>query len=77
MLLFWSYTFNYILVLISPVCRLRLVMPPTLFFTLSFPMTRLAYLIFPVNMANGIIAGAFTFCEYGRLSTPLLPNLYF
>jgi 4-hydroxysphinganine ceramide fatty acyl 2-hydroxylase len=47
-----------------PMDRLRLVMPPPLFFFLSFPMTRLAYLIFPVPIANAIIAGAFTFCEH-------------
>jgi 4-hydroxysphinganine ceramide fatty acyl 2-hydroxylase len=46
-----------------PMDRLRLVMPPPLFFFLSFPMTRLGYLLFPVSIANGIIAGAFTFCE--------------
>lgn len=43
-------------------CRLRLVMPPPMFAALSFPMTRLAYLLFPVNFANGIISGSFTFC---------------
>jgi 4-hydroxysphinganine ceramide fatty acyl 2-hydroxylase len=43
--------------------RLRLVMPPTLFFLLSYPFTQLAHLIFPKPIANGIISGAFTFCE--------------
>ncbi|CAO1630397.1 unnamed protein product [Jaminaea pallidilutea] len=43
-----------------PMDRLRLVMPPLLFFVLSYPFTRLAYLIFPTAaLANGIIAGAF------------------
>jgi uncharacterized membrane protein YjdF len=41
--------------------RLRLVMPPVLFAALSFPFTRLAYLLFPTWMANGIISGSFTF----------------
>lgn len=41
--------------------RLRLVMPPTLFAMLQFPMTRLAYALFPVHLANAIIAGAFFF----------------
>ncbi|KNZ79361.1 Ceramide very long chain fatty acid hydroxylase SCS7 [Termitomyces sp. J132] len=44
-----------------PMDRLRLVMPPALFFTLQTPMTRLAHLLFPPAMANGIISGAFTF----------------
>jgi hypothetical protein len=39
-------------------------MPPPLFAALSFPMTRLAYFLFPVNMANGIISGGFAFCMY-------------
>lgn len=43
-----------------PMDRLRLVMPPLLFFVLSFPFTRLAYSIFPTAaFANGVIAGAF------------------
>lgn len=41
--------------------RLRLVMPPLLFVVLSYPFTRLAYALFPVAYANGIIAGAFAF----------------
>lgn len=45
--------------------RLRLVMPPTLFFVLQLPFTQLAYVLFPVAVANGIIAGAFTFCKSG------------
>lgn len=43
--------------------RLRLVMPPALFAALSLPFTQLAHAIFPAAMANGVIAGAFTFCE--------------
>ena len=45
-----------------PMDKYRLVMPPTLFAALQFPFTQLAYKLFPVAMANGIIAGAFTFC---------------
>ena len=41
--------------------RLRLVMPPLLFFVLETPFTKLAHTIFPTAVANGIIAGAFTF----------------
>ncbi|KAM5533569.1 hypothetical protein V8D89_012785 [Ganoderma adspersum] len=44
-----------------PMDRLRLVMPPVLFVVLSTPMTKLAHLIFPTAMANGVISGAFTF----------------
>jgi hypothetical protein len=43
--------------------RLRLVMPPVLFMTLSFPMTQLAHVLFPTAMANGTISGSFVFCE--------------
>lgn len=42
-----------------PMDRMRLVMPPLLFFVLSFPFTRLAYALFSVAFANGVIAGAF------------------
>ena len=38
-------------------------MPPVLFTVLSFPFTRLAYVLFPTAMANGIISGAFAFCK--------------
>jgi hypothetical protein len=38
-------------------------MPPTLFFILETPFTQLAHALFPRAVANGIIAGAFTFCE--------------
>ncbi|KAK7451131.1 fatty acid alpha-hydroxylase [Stygiomarasmius scandens] len=44
-----------------PMDRLRLVMPPTLFAALEWPFTRLAYILFPTAVANGIISGAFTF----------------
>ncbi|KAF7761528.1 hypothetical protein Agabi119p4_9520 [Agaricus bisporus var. burnettii] len=44
-----------------PMDQLRLVMPPLLFFTLQLPFTQLAYVLFPVAMANGIISGSFTF----------------
>lgn len=44
-----------------PMDRLRLVMPPTLFFVLETPFTNLAHAIFPKAVANGIISGAFTF----------------
>ncbi|KAF9017565.1 oxidoreductase [Hymenopellis radicata] len=44
-----------------PMDRLRLVMPPILFAILQFPITQLIYKLFPVAVANGIIAGAFTF----------------
>ncbi|CAL1708867.1 unnamed protein product [Somion occarium] len=40
---------------------LRLVMPPLLFTTLSYPFTQLAHAIFPTAVANGTIAGAFAF----------------
>ena len=43
--------------------RLRLVMPPTLFFLLSFPVTRLAHALFPAAFSNGAISGAFVFCK--------------
>ncbi|KAG8966717.1 fatty acid alpha-hydroxylase, partial [Tulasnella sp. 427] len=59
--------------------RLRLVMPPVLFFTLSFPFTRLAYILFPTAMANGIIAGSFAFyvlydCMHYALHHTKLPQ---
>jgi hypothetical protein len=38
-------------------------MPPTLFFLLSFPVTRLAHALFPAAFANGAISGAFVFCK--------------
>ena len=36
-------------------------MPPTLFTALQFPFTQLAYAVFPLFVANGVIAGAFFF----------------
>jgi 4-hydroxysphinganine ceramide fatty acyl 2-hydroxylase len=47
--------------LLSQMDRMRLVMPPLLFTALQAPFTKLAHSIFPNWMANGIIAGAFTF----------------
>jgi 4-hydroxysphinganine ceramide fatty acyl 2-hydroxylase len=38
-------------------------MPPLLFFVLEWPFTRLAYAIFPLPVANGVISGAFGMCE--------------
>ncbi|KAG8681508.1 fatty acid alpha-hydroxylase, partial [Ceratobasidium sp. 395] len=62
-----------------PMDRLRLVMPPILFASLSFPFTRLAYLLFPVAVANGIISGAFAFyvlydCMHYALHHTKLPQ---
>ncbi|KDN37932.1 putative SCS7-required for hydroxylation of ceramide [Tilletiaria anomala UBC 951] len=42
-----------------PMDRLRLVMPPLLFFVLQVPFTKLGHIIFPASIANGIISGAF------------------
>ena len=42
-------------------------MPPLLFVVLSTPMTKLAHMIFPTAMANGVIAGSFTFCKRAHL----------
>ena len=39
-------------------------MPPALFGALQLPFTQLAYVLFPTPVANGIIAGAFTFCKF-------------
>ncbi|KAJ7057832.1 hypothetical protein C8F01DRAFT_324686 [Mycena amicta] len=44
-----------------PMDRLRLVMPPILFFSLQAPFTRLAHILFPAAVANGVISGAFAF----------------
>ncbi|CAK5272276.1 unnamed protein product [Mycena citricolor] len=44
-----------------PMDRLRLVMPPLLFTVLQAPFTRLAHILFPAAVANGIISGAFAF----------------
>jgi len=49
--------------LLNSLLRLRLVMPPVLFLTLSLPMTQLAHVLFPTAMANGTISGSFVFCE--------------
>lgn len=45
-----------------PMDRMRLVMPPVMFFALSYPFTQLAHAIFPAPMANCVIAGSYTFC---------------
>jgi 4-hydroxysphinganine ceramide fatty acyl 2-hydroxylase len=39
-------------------------MPPILFAALQFPFTRLAYVLFPTAVANGIISGSFAFCQF-------------
>ena len=54
-------------------------MPPVLFTVLSFPFTRLAYILFPVPMANGVISGAFAFCKNHNSSTtiPKFTQTYF
>lgn len=62
-----------------PMDQLRLVMPPTLFFMLETPFTKLAHVLFPKAMANGIIAGAFTFymlydCMHYALHHTRLPQ---
>ncbi|KAG8905496.1 fatty acid alpha-hydroxylase [Tulasnella sp. 403] len=62
-----------------PMDRLRLVMPPALFFSLSYPFTQLAHLLFPRPIANGIISGAFTFyvlydCMHYALHHTKLPQ---
>lgn len=62
-----------------PMDRLRLVMPPTLFFMLETPFTNLAHLIFPKAVANGIISGAFAFyilydCMHYALHHTRLPQ---
>jgi 4-hydroxysphinganine ceramide fatty acyl 2-hydroxylase len=46
-------------------------MPPTLFFLLSFPFTRLAYVLFPTAWANGIISGSFAFCKFNTFIKPV------
>ena len=51
------------LIILSWCSRLRLVMPPPMFTILQFPFTQLAYTLFPVAVANGIISGSFTFCK--------------
>lgn len=64
------------------ISRLRVVMPPPLFAMLEWPMTRLAYKLFPLPVANGIISGAFVFCKsdhkqpmYQWLTYPLLKDI--
>ncbi|KAK8845572.1 hypothetical protein IAR55_006287 [Kwoniella newhampshirensis] len=58
----WAITLHFLLHGVHhylPMDRLRLVMPPLLFFVLQTPFTRLAHLLFPKAIANGIISGAF------------------
>lgn len=50
-------------------------MPPFMFAALSFPMTQLAHTLFPPAMANGVIAGAFSFCELCRVFLIFLAEL--
>ncbi|KAL7418698.1 fatty acid alpha-hydroxylase [Cryptotrichosporon argae] len=62
-----------------PMDRLRLVMPPTLFFILETPFTKLAHVVFPKAVANGVIAGAFAFyilydCMHYALHHTRLPQ---
>ncbi|KAF5345306.1 hypothetical protein D9758_008456 [Tetrapyrgos nigripes] len=62
-----------------PMDRLRLVMPPTLFAALEWPFTRLAYILFPTAIANGIISGSFAFyvlydCMHYALHHTQLPT---
>ena len=54
-------------------------MPPLLFLVLSYPFTRLAHLLVPAPIANGIIAGAYTFyilydCMHYALHHTRLPQ---
>ncbi|CDZ98463.1 fatty acid-2 hydroxylase [Phaffia rhodozyma] len=61
-----------------PMDGLRLVMPPVMFFVLEYPFTNLAHMILPAWMANGVIAGAFTFyvgydCMHWALHHTKLP----
>lgn len=44
-----------------PMDKLRLVMPPLLFFVLQYPFTKLFWAILPQNLADAAIAGGFTF----------------
>jgi 4-hydroxysphinganine ceramide fatty acyl 2-hydroxylase len=43
-----------------PMDHYRLVMPPVMFATLSFPMLFVAHAVFPAAMANSVIAGSYT-----------------
>lgn len=58
----WAITLHFLLHGVHhylPMDRLRLVMPPLLFFVLETPFTKLAHVLFPKAIANGIISGAF------------------
>ena len=66
----WALTLHFLLHGVHhylPMDRLRLVMPPLLFFVLSYPFTQLAHVLFPTAMANGTIAGAFAFCKWSTV----------
>ncbi|KAI3626686.1 4-hydroxysphinganine ceramide fatty acyl 2-hydroxylase [Malassezia furfur] len=43
-----------------PMDKMRLVMPPILFATLSFPMLLLAHAVLPTAIANGVISGSYS-----------------
>ncbi|RXK37214.1 oxidoreductase [Tremella mesenterica] len=78
----WAITLHFLLHGVHhylPMDRLRLVMPPLLFFTLETPFTKLAHVLFPKAMANGIISGSFTFyilydCMHYALHHTKLPQ---
>lgn len=58
----WAITLHFMLHGVHhylPMDKLRLVMPPLLFFVLQTPFTKLAHIVFPKAIANGIISGAF------------------
>ncbi|OWZ56375.1 oxidoreductase [Cryptococcus neoformans 125.91] len=58
----WAITLHFLLHGVHhylPMDKLRLVMPPLLFFVLQTPFTKLAHIVFPKAIANGIISGAF------------------
>lgn len=76
----WALTLHFLLHGVHhylPMDRLRLVMPPLLFFVLETPFTKLAHFLFPKAIANGIISGAFAFyifydcCHYALHHTRL------
>ena len=60
-----------------PMDRLRLVMPPILFFALSYPFTRLAHAIFPTHVADGVISGSFAFYVRPRDATSLTQQVLY
>ncbi|KAH8116118.1 fatty acid-2 hydroxylase [Phellopilus nigrolimitatus] len=63
----WAFVLHFLLHGVHhylPMDRLRLVMPPLMFTALSVPFTRLAYMLFPTAVANGIISGSYTFYHF-------------